>query len=122
MKTTAQDRGSITEGVTEFGSVVYARRPAISMNLLLVQSCITDLLERRLTALGDYGDLGQPGVRVNVLDLEYEHLPHVLRMARMPADGALDVRRPGSSEGPHNAVGGVARTSSKSCADVAELS
>ena len=43
MKAASKDRGAIIKGVTELDSVVRADRAAISMNLLLVQSCITDL-------------------------------------------------------------------------------
>jgi hypothetical protein len=61
---------------------VRADRPAVPMNLLLVQSCITDLPECRLAALRDNSDLGQPGVRIDVFDFEHEHLVHLLSMAR----------------------------------------
>lgn len=69
------------KGVSELDSVVRSDRPAVPVNLLLVQSCITDLLERRLVALCGYGDLGQPGVCIDVFDLEDEHLVHVLSIA-----------------------------------------
>ncbi len=70
MKPASKDRGPIIKGVTELDSVVGADRPAVPMSLLLVQSCITDLLECHLTALCDYGDPSQPGVRIDVFDLE----------------------------------------------------
>ena len=74
MKAASKNCGQIIKGVTELESVVRADRPAGPMNLLLVQSCITDLLEGRLAALSDYGDLGKPGISIDVFDLEDEHL------------------------------------------------
>ena len=62
------------------------------MNLLLVQSCITDLPEGRLAALCNYGDLGHPGVCIDVFNLEDEHLVHVLSIAWMSAIGGLKIR------------------------------